>query len=101
MVARYKKAFLRTLTSVLIALALTFSFTPIAVQADTYNCGAYGAGAYQNNVCGAQDDGGGLADTGQKIWPILLAVLLILLGTYTLYRTRKKMKDRQAYTIRQ
>lgn len=99
LLAKYRKMFFKTAAGIFAAAALIFGFSAQAL-ADVYNCGAYGAGTYQNKVCGAATgdgaDGGGLADTGQTIWMILLAVLLILLGTYVIYRTRKKMNARSS-----
>jgi LPXTG-motif cell wall-anchored protein len=98
MIVRLKQLLSSMTVVVFLALALVMG-TTASVLADTYNCGVYGAGTYQNNVCGASTDmggGGGLVDTGQSIWLILLAVLLILAGTIMLYRTRKKMKARLA-----
>ncbi len=98
----------RTAAATLMALSLTF-VAPVIAHADTYNCGAYGSGSYQNNVCGASTDSGSsdsssatdsgsLANTGQNIATILIAVTLIAGGTYLLYRTRKNMKKPAHYT---
>ena len=99
-IASYKKLCVKIMLA-FVAAVLSILLSVAPAKAAEYNCGDYGAGTYQNNVCGASTDssggggnGGGLVDTGQSIWLILLAVLLILAGTIMLYCTRKKMKAR-------
>lgn len=100
MVAQYK-SFLHKISLAFVAIVLAIIIAVVPVKAAEYNCGTYSAGVYQNNVCGASTttDDTSLANTGQSIWPILLAVLLILIGTIMLYRTRKKMKARTSQNL--
>lgn len=94
-----QKTVLKTL---LIAVAMAVASCLVAVlpaAAADYNCGAYGASTYSDQACaeGAAGAGGGaLENTGQLVWPIVAAALLILAGTMLLFRTRKKMKARTA-----
>jgi len=94
-----QKSVLQSLiVAAMVAVALCLLSVLPAMAAD-YNCGAYGASTYQNSVCGASTgtgNGGSLENTGQQIWPIAVAVLMILLGTILLFRTRRKMKARAA-----
>jgi hypothetical protein len=73
----------------LLSMVLSFVMFLPASAAD-YNCGAYGAGAYQSSACGTD----GLSDTGQPVWQILIAAGLILAGVYLIIRSRKNMKSR-------
>jgi hypothetical protein len=69
------------------------------VAAD-YNCGAYGAGTYQNNTCGVSpaDSGplGGLANTGYDVLlPIFLGIALVVASAilFTKRWLRKRRQD--------
>lgn len=67
-----------------------------------YNCGAYGAGTYQNSACGASTGSGspldGLANTGYDVLlPIFLGVALIVAGAILLAKRwlRKRRQNRE------
>jgi hypothetical protein len=80
---------------IILTLALVLASVSPALAAD-YNCGAYGAGAYDSgSVCGAAttDGGGGLVNTGQAL-SLAIPAILILLGTIMLFRVRRKVKQR-------
>lgn len=93
---RKKNIFIRTIVTLFAVVAL--AITPVlSVRAQEYNCGAYGAGEYGQGVCAAatEEEDDSLSDTGQKL-SVLVPALLILGGTVLLFRSRKKMKARQA-----
>ena len=63
----------------------------------TYNCGAYGAGSYNETNCqtntGTNGNSGGLADTGYDIIiPVALAGALIIAGVILLVRKLLRKK---------
>lgn len=67
-----------------------------------YNCGAYGAGTYQNSTCGASTGSGspldGLANTGYDVLiPIFLGVALIVAGAILFAKRwlRKRRETRE------
>lgn len=56
-----------------------------------YNCGAYGAGAYDSRQACATTDSGSLADTGTNvIVGITGGSLLIIVAVAILFTTRRK-----------
>jgi len=88
----------RFLVTVCLAIALVFALAVPALAAD-YNCGAYGAGAYDNgSICGATttESGGGLSNTGQQVLAIAIPAGLIIIGTILLLRVRRKSKHTPA-----
>lgn len=66
-----------------------------------YNCGAYGAGTYQNNACGTSPADGGLANTGYDVLlPIILGIALVVASAilFTKRWLRKRRQNREFYT---
>jgi len=93
-----QKSVLQSLiVAAMVAVALCLLSVLPAMAAD-YNCGAYGASTYQNSVALLRGRPGFhlSASAEKQIWPIAVAVLMILLGTILLFRTRRKMKARAA-----
>lgn len=105
-------------TIIRLALVAAMSFVMaimlfMPVSAADYNCGAYGAGSYNNGTCvdnggtdpnnpGPNGQGqtgqngggtglknGGLINTGQAL-SIAIPAVMILLGTFMLYRLGRK-----------
>lgn len=65
-----------------------------------YNCGAYGAGTYQNGICGtspADSSGsasGGLAETGYDVLlPIFLGIALVIASA--IYFAKRWLRKRR------
>ena len=72
-----------------------------SVRAADYNCGAYGAGTYDNGgVCGAATTDDGLVNTGQAL-AVGVPALMILAGTVLLFRVRKKRHTHDLEVTRQ
>ncbi len=78
----------RLLLSVLLVAGLCLSWT-LPARADDYDCGAYGMGTYQGNVCAATAEE--LTNTGQPLWHFIVPAVLILIGVVWLLRTRRTM----------
>ncbi len=91
MVFTLRRTLTRLTVSIFAALALCLATTHSAFAA--YNCGVYGAGAYDTNTCSTTDN---LTNTGQSLLPFIIPALLILAGAIVLYRTRRKMKARRS-----
>lgn len=99
----FKKRLITFVSAVAMAVTL-FASVPLPAHAAEYTCGAYGRGAYDRGNCqtastnpDAGGGSGGLDTTGQAL-TIALPALAILGGTVLLFRTRKKMRDRQNFT---
>lgn len=90
---KYKQTIVRLALVAAMSFVLSLMlFTPVG--AADYNCGTYGAGAYnEGQVCAAatDEDDGGLSNTGQALNYIIPA-LAILAGTIMLYRLSRKKK---------
>lgn len=85
----------RFLATACLVLAMTL-VSVVPVLAANYNCGAYGAGAYDSGtVCGASttSGGGGLVNTGEKVLAFVIPAALILAGTLLLFRARRRSKQ--------
>lgn len=99
MVTAIRQKVFQIVTTTLAVLVLSFSFAPLALAAD-YNCGAYGAGAYdEGGACGTSttpggDGDDGLVNTGQAL-AFGIPAVLILVGTLSLFKLRKSAKHRQ------
>jgi len=74
-------------------------------SAATYNCGAYGAGAYNETSCatvsgsdnGSTSGDGGLANTGTDFFLFLaLGIALVLGSALYLYKSVRKAKSHKA-----
>lgn len=94
MIEKYKQTLWRLALVAMISFVLSLMLFSPAKAAD-YNCGAYGAGAYnEGQVCAATtEDDGGLANTGERVLSFLIPALLILAGTVMLYRLSRKKKQ--------
>lgn len=84
------------LRSTIKVLLLTFSlslFLRISALAQEYSCGAYGAGEFGEGACEVATSGD-VANTGINVWLIrALALLLIALATFIVWRVAKKRKN--------
>ena len=66
-------------------------FTFLQLFGDTYNCGTYGSGGYNENECATLVDGGSLSDTGTSVVVgIGGGILLVAIAVYLMLRNRKK-----------
>lgn len=89
--ATHKQYIKRFLAGLGVSLALMLAVVTPAFAAD-YNCGAYGAGTYDNgSVCAATTDDG-LVNTGQAL-SLAIPAALILAGTIMLFRVRRKVRN--------
>lgn len=74
-------------------LGLSLSWLSVSAQ---YNCGTYGSGTYASqeecNGTGGSS-GGGLSNTGQALYVIIPAGLIVV-GCACLYRLSRKKKSR-------
>ncbi|HMR72517.1 MAG TPA: LPXTG cell wall anchor domain-containing protein [Candidatus Saccharibacteria bacterium] len=60
---------------------------------DTYNCGTYGSGDYNQNECSTSVDGGPLADTGTNVVVgVGAGLILVAVAVFVLIRGRKNKK---------
>ena len=60
---------------------------------DTYNCGTYGSGDYNQNECSTLVDGSPLADTGTSVVVgVGAGAILIAVAVFVLIRGRKNKK---------
>lgn len=85
------KTFLRSLRALTLAVVAPLVLKATAF-AQAYGCGAYGAGSYGTGDCVAST--GEVADTGLNVWLIrCLAVVLILIAIYIVWRTSRKRRS--------
>ncbi|HTE57258.1 MAG TPA: hypothetical protein VK694_00790 [Verrucomicrobiae bacterium] len=99
-VATHKQSIKRFLAGLGVTLALMLAVVTPAFAAD-YNCGAYGAGTYDNGaVCGTATTDDGLVNTGQAL-SLVIPAALILLGTLMLFRVRRKARRSPTPTSQQ
>lgn len=89
MVEKYKQ----TIWRLLLVLSMSFVMSLMLfmpAQAAEYNCGAYGAGTYDNGqVCATTTEE--VADTGQPL-AFIIPALAILAGVAMLYRLSRNRK---------
>lgn len=91
---KYKQTLIRLALVAAMSFVLSIMLFRPASAAD-YNCGAYGAGTYDNGaVCAATTpaDSGGLTNTGQAL-AYGIPAGMILTGTIALFKTRKSRKS--------
>lgn len=66
-------------------------FTYLQLFGDTYNCGTYGSGNYNENECATLVDGGPLSDTGTSVVVgVGSGIVLVAVAVYLILRNRKK-----------
>lgn len=97
---KYKRSITRFLVTAVSALALSFSFSPVAL-AQEYSCAAYGAGEYgDGNTCAGASapSDGGLVDTGQRVLAFGIPAVMIIAGTVILFRASRERKNHSTDT---
>lgn len=70
-------------------------YTFLRLLADTYNCGSYGSGAYDQGACVAPSNAaaasGPLAFTGEPwFWMVVSALVIVVISVAVLVRNKRK-----------